>query len=327
MNLLEQQRANRRRTWVVMTLFVLFLAIIGSGLDLFILGGGETYLPIATAVAVALGGGQAWWSLRRGDQAVLKATAAEPVETLISGAATDDDRLPLVQFQNVVEEMAIAAGLPKPRAYVIPDDDPNALATGRDPEHATIAVTRGLLSTLSREELQGVVAHEMAHIRNLDIRLMTVVAALVGAVLLLADWTARSMRFGGSRSRSSNRSKTGNAAGLLFFVVWIVAIMLAPFIGQMLAMAVSRQREYLADATAAELTRNPLALATALERIEAAGAPTPSVKRGSAHLCIADPLGRRIDNREGAWADLWATHPPMHKRIAALRAMGFSTRH
>jgi heat shock protein HtpX len=324
-NLFEQQQANRRRTWVVMGLFVLFLAILGSGLDLFILGGGEVYMPVATAVAVAIGGGQAWWSLRRGDQAVLKSTSAEPVEALISSATSEADRLRSVQFQNVVEEMAIAAGLPKPRAYVIPDDDPNALATGRDAAHATIAVTRGLLATLTREELQGVVAHEMAHIRNLDIRLMTVVAALLGAVLLLTDWTARSMRFGGGR-RSSSRSKHGGGAGILFFVVWIVAIVLAPFIGQMLAMAVSRQREYLADATAAELTRNPFALATALERIDAVAAPTPSVKRGSAHLCIADPLGRRLDNREGAWADLWATHPPMHKRIEALRAMAFTTR-
>ena len=307
-----------------MILFVLFLAILGSGLDWFVLGGGQVYFPFATTLAVAIGGGQAWWSLRRGDQAVLKSATAEPVETLISQAA-EAERLRLTQYKNVVEEMSIAAGLPLPRAYVIPDDDPNAFATGRDPDHASIAVTRGLLTKLTREELQGVVGHEMAHIRNFDIRLMTVVAALVGAVMLLADFTVRAKLFGGRSGRSSRDSRGGgNAAAIIFFVVWIIAIVLAPFLGRMLAMGISRQREYLADATAAELTRNPLALAQALEKIDAAHEPTPSVKRGSAHLCIADPLGRAIDNREGAWANLWATHPPMRKRIELLRTMGFN---
>ena len=305
-----------------MVVFVAFLAILGSGMDLFIIGGGQTYIPFATLLAVAIGSAQAWWSLQRGDQAVLKSTTARPVDDLLAEASEDADKLRYRQFQNVVDEMAIAAGLPRPKAYVIADADPNAFATGRDADHASIAVTNGLLQSLNREELQGVVAHEMGHIRNLDIRLMTVVAALVGAIALLADWTMRSLRWGGGRSRSSSRNGKGSgAAGVLFFVVWIVAIILAPIIGQLLAMAVSRQREYLADATGAELTRNPLGLASALEKIEDAVAPTPSIKRGTAHLCIADPLGRPVSSRDGAWADLWATHPPMLKRIAALRAM------
>jgi heat shock protein HtpX len=325
-NLLEQQASNRRRTWVVMALFVGLLAVLGSGFDLFIVGGGQTYVPFATLLAVAIGGGQAWWSLQRGDQAVLKSTTAQPVEDLLTAEATDpDDRLRYTQLQNVVDEMAIAAGIPRPKAYVIADTDPNAFATGRDADHASIAVTDGLLRSLNREELQGVVAHEMGHIRNLDIRLMTVVAALVGAMVLLADWTMRSLRWGGGRGRSSSRGgKNSGAAGAIFFVVWIIAIMLAPLIGQLLALAVSRQREYLADATGAELTRNPLGLASALEKIEDAVEPTPSIKRGTAHLCIADPLGRALGSREGAWADLWATHPPMMKRIAALRAMALA---
>jgi heat shock protein HtpX len=324
-NLLEQQASNRRRTWIVMAIFVIFLAVIGSGMDLFIVGGGQTYIPFATLLAVAIGSGQAWWSLQRGDQAVLKSATARPVEEMLGEATDDGARLKYTQLQNVVDEMAIAAGIPRPKAYVIADADPNAFATGRDADHASIAVTDGLLNSLNREELQGVVAHEMGHIRNLDIRLMTVVAALVGAIALLADWTMRSLRWGGGRSRSSSRnSKGGGAAGVIFFVVWIIAIMLAPLIGQLLAMAVSRQREYLADATGAELTRNPLGLASALEKIEDAVAPTPSIKRGTAHLCIADPLGRAVTSREGAWADLWATHPPMLKRIAALRAMGMA---
>jgi heat shock protein HtpX len=155
--------------------------------------------------------------------------------------------------------MKIASGLPMPKVYIIADADPNAFATGRDPEHASIAVTRGLIDKLNREELQGVIAHEMSHVRNLDIRLMTTIAALVGGVVLLSDWAARSMRFSGGRSRSSSRGKNGGGgAAMIFLVIWIIAVVLAPLLAQILAMSVSREREYLADATGAELTRNPL---------------------------------------------------------------------
>ena len=323
MNILEQQAANRRRTWLVMAAFIAVLALLGAGFDLFVVGQGQYYAPVTTSLAAAIGGAQAWWSLRNGDRAVLRSSAAVPVDERLAQAATEDDRLRYRQFENVVEEMAIAAGLPRPKAYVIADDDPNAFATGRDPEHASIAVTEGLLRSLNREELQGVVAHEMGHVRNLDIRLMTVVAALMGAILLLADWSGRAMRFGGaSRSRSRDKDSSGGL-GIVFLVVWILAIILAPLLGRLLATAVSRRREYLADATGAELTRHPLALANALEKIENVAGPTPSVKRGTAHMCIADPLGLKIDNRESGWANLWATHPPMSKRIAALKAMAY----
>jgi heat shock protein HtpX len=170
--------------------------------------------------------------------------------------------------------------------------------------------------------LQGVVAHEMSPVRNYDTRLMTVVAALVGAVVLLSDWGTRGLWWGGGR-RGGSRDRGGGSLGIVLFVVWLVGIILAPIVGQMLAMLVSRQREYLADASGAELTRNPLALATALEKIESAAEPTRSIKRGTANLCIADPLGRRIGLREGAVANLFASHPPMEKRIATLRAMAY----
>ena len=320
MNLLEQQAANRRRTWLVMAAFIAIFAVIGLGVDFFIIGDAQMYLPMATIVALAIGGGRAWWSLRFGDRAVLGSADAQPVEDRLSQAASEDERLRYRQFQNVVEEMAIAAGVPTPKAYIIPDDDPNAFATGPDPAHASIAATDGLLRNLNREELQAVVAHEMGHIRNLDIRLMMVVAALVGAILLLADWSTRAMRFGGGR-RARRSGKGGGAAVLIFLVVWLVAAVLAPIIGQLLALAVSRRREYQADATGAELTRNPLALANALEKIEDAVEPTPAIKRGTAHLCIADPLGKKITERESFWANLWATHPPMASRIAALKEM------
>ena len=318
MNLLEQQAVNRRRTWLVIAAFVAIFVVIGLGVDIFIIGDAQMYLPMATIAALAIGGGRAWWSLKYGDRAVLGSADAQPVEDRIRDAATDDDRLRYRQFQNVVEEMAIAAGVPTPKAYVIPDGDPNAFATGPDPAHASIAATDGLLRGLNREELQGVVAHEMGHIRNLDIRLMMVVAALVGGIVLLADWSTRFWRFGGGRGR---RGKSGGAAMIVVLAVWIVAAVLAPIIGRMLALVVSRRREYLADATGAELTRNPMALANALEKIEDAVEPTPAIKRGTAHLCIADPLGKRVSERENFWANLWATHPPMARRIAALKEM------
>jgi heat shock protein HtpX len=332
MNLYEQQQANRRNTKVVVVLFIVFFAVLGLGFDVFHLGyspwansrqAGAPFreeerqqgipFPLGTVVALLIGSGQAWWGLRAGDKAVLAAASAQPVDL-----STDDPKQR--QLLNVVEEMKIASGLPMPKVYVIPDPDPNAFATGRDPYHASIAVTQGLLDKLNREELQGVIGHEMSHIRNLDIRLMTTIAALVGAVVLLSDWTMRSMRLGGGRGRSSKR---GGGGGMILLALWIVAVILAPVIAQLLAMTVSREREYLADATGAELTRNPAGLASALKKIEMEHAPTSAIKRGTAHLCIADPLGRKMDLREGFVADLFATHPPMPRRISKLMQMAY----
>jgi len=324
-NLLEQQASNRHKTWLVMALFIVFLAIVGVGFDLFLVGQTQAFVPIGTIAALAVGSGQAWWSLRFGDRAVLKSSAAIPLEDALASAPDADAKLRYTQVQNVVQEMAIAAGLTPPKVFIVPDDDPNAFATGRDPDHASIAVTEGLLRTLNREELQGVVAHEMSHVRNFDIRLMTVVAALVGALVLLADWTMRMLRFGGGGRRSGKRGKGGGAVMAVALVVWLIAVIMAPTIGRLLALAVSRRREYLADATGAELTRNPLGLAGALEKIENAASPTAAIKRGTAHLCIADPLGLQMGHREGTWANLWATHPPMEKRIAALKEMAYLT--
>lgn len=318
MNLYEQQASNRRRTWLIMAAFVAFLFLLGLGFDVLYLGTGGS-MPIGSVLALGLGSVSATISYFRGDRAVLLATHAAPIAD-VAATASDDQRLKLRQLENVVDEMAIAAGLPRPPVYVVPDDDPNAFATGRGPGQSSIAVTKGLLSTLNRDELQGVIAHEMSHIRNYDVRLMTLVAALVGGVALLADWARRGMWAGGSR-RGRDRDRGGSGAILL--VVWIVAVLLAPLLAQLLAMMVSRRREYLADASGAELTRNPLGLARALEKIDAAVAPTRAINRGSAHLCITDPLGRQINERKGGWSDLFASHPPMADRIAALRDMGF----
>jgi heat shock protein HtpX len=307
-----------------MAVFVTFLLFLGYGFDRFAVGNGEFVFPIGTLTALGVGSVSALSSYYSGDRAVLFSTGALPIGRVLSAGATEDDVLKIRQLQNVVEEMSIAAGLPVPKVYVIPDPDPNAFATGRDPAHASIAVTRGLLDAVTREELQGVVAHELSHVRNLDIRLMTVIAAMVGTIALLSDWTGRGLRHTSGGGSSRGRSKDDKDGGaLIFLVLWIVAIVLAPLIGQMLAMMVSRRREYLADASGAELTRNPLALARALEKIDAAHAPTEAVKRGTAHLCIADPMGKVIGFREGFVPDLLASHPPMANRIAALRQMGF----
>ncbi len=312
-------------TWLVMLAFVVFLFLLGAGFDAVYVGAGGGVLPIGSAMALAVGSVSAFASYYRGDRAVLASTRAQPVGDLM-GVASDDDKLKLRRLENVVDEMAIASGVPRPPVYVVPDSDPNAFATGRGPGTSSLAVTRGLIDRLDREELQGVIAHEMSHIRNYDVRLMTIVAALVGAVALIADWAGRGMRWGPvryRRGRSGNSGNGGGLTGVLFLAVWLVAIILAPIVARMLAMMVSREREYLADASGAELTRNPLGLARALEKIEGAVEPTPAIKQGSAHLCIADPLGRQAQLQSSFWSDLFASHPPMAKRIAALKAMAF----
>lgn len=330
-NIYEQQKRNRRFTIVIIILFILFFCFIGYGFDFFYLGidplgivnddSSSAGLPLGTIFALIVGSIIAANSLNNGANAVLKSIQAYPVP-----ANSPDYQM----LRNVTEEITIAAGLPPPQLYVVPDSDPNAFATGKDPEHSYIAVTEGLLKTLNREELQGVIAHEMSHIKNYDIRLMTVVAALVGGILLISDWTRNVMRFGGARvvaRAGGKKSRAGGPILAILFILWLIAVILAPVVSQLLAMAVSRKREYLADASGAELTRNPLALANALTKIESAEAPTQSIRKGSAHLCITDPLGRRMNMKEGFFAELFGTHPPISRRITLLKAMAYQHEH
>jgi heat shock protein HtpX len=312
-NIYEQQAHNRRMTWMVMGFIIIFFTFLGLGLDYFYLGflDGNNDIPIATIVICIGSFVFALMSLHDGASLVLRSSQAIP---------TDPANVQHRQFLNVVQEMSIAAGLPAPKTYIIPDDDPNAFATGKDPKNSSIAITQGLLNILDREELQGVVAHEMSHIRYYDVRFMTVVAALVGTIVLLSDVVTRGMRFGSSVGRGV-RSKGKNSSGGILFILWLLLIILAPFLTRLMAMMISRKREYLADASAAELTRNPLALARALQKLENSSAPTASIKRGIAHLCVVDPLGRPVTEKEGFWAELFATHPPMRKRIIFLKAM------
>ncbi len=322
MNLYDQQRSNRRKTWLIMLAFVAFLLLLGAGFDAFYLGAGGGFVPIGSLAALGVGSVSAAASYFSGDRAVLLASHAQPIAD-VAATASDDEKLKLRQLDNVVDEMAIAAGLPRPPVYIVPDPDPNAFATGRGPGHSSIAVTRGLLQTLDRDQLQGVIAHEMSHIRNYDVRMMTVVAALVGAIALLSDWARRGMWWGGGARRRDRDDRGSGIAGIVFFVVWLAAIVIAPLLAQLLAMMVSRRREYLADASGAELTRNPLGLASALEKIDEAVEPTRAINSGTAHLCIADPLGRQANVAGGGWSNLFASHPPMAARIAALQAMAY----
>src|SRR5512143_1679252 len=234
-NIYEQQERNRRLTTLVLLAFVLFVGFLGLGVDLFLFGfpsGGDGLsvpIPLATLTAVGIAAAGAVRSARHGDAAVLASATAVPVPQ-------EDPRYR--QLINVADEMAIAAGLPPPKLYVVPDPDPNAFATGRDPAHASIAVTEGLVERLNRDELQGVVAHEMSHIRNEDIRLMTVVASLIGAVMLIAEFGTRMFRLGGTRGSRRNSRSAGGPLLLVLFVAWILALVLAPLVANLLAMAV-----------------------------------------------------------------------------------------
>ncbi len=308
MNIYEQIQRNKTATWIFLCFFVLLFLALGAGAD-YLYVGFPFYAPVAFGAALV----SSLSSYFYGDKLVLGSTNAVPLDTA-------DPRQQ--QWQNVIEEMSIASGIPLPKTYFIDDDDPNALATGRDPRHASIAVTRGLLNALSREELQAVAAHEMSHIRNYDIRLMLIVAVLAGSIALLADWTGR-MLF--RRGRRNGNGKSEGQMAIVVLSVWIVAVVLAPIIARLVALCVSRRREYLADASGAELTRNPLALASALEKISAHAHPTASIHRGTAHLCIEDPAGRDMKLKEGWLSGLFSSHPPVAKRVERLKGMAYSS--
>jgi heat shock protein HtpX len=329
-NLFDQQEANRRRSRWLVAGFILFFAWLGFGGDLIFRlatadgepGSYRHGIPFMGIVMCVLAAGIARYAWSTGPAKVLWASGARE----LSEPLNDDER----RYVNVVEEMAVAGGLPRPGIWIIDDPDPNAFATGRDPESSSVAVTTGLLAICSRDELQAVVAHEMSHIRNLDVRLMTLLASLVGAVALIAEGLGRMMRtgfhVGGRGGGGRGGGKRGGNLGplvLVLLALWLISWLLAPVITRMLALGVSRKREFLADATAAQFTRNPMALATALEKIEAAHGPTKSIHPGSAHLCISDPTGRKLNQRQGRLAELFGTHPPMPLRIARLRAMAF----
>ena len=292
----DQIASNRRRSYFLILAFVALIAAIGYACGLYFELGHYFVIP-AVIVALLMSWGGYYYS----DKIVLSMSGAKAVTN-----ATEP------YLWNTVEGLSIAAGLPMPRPYIIEDSAPNAFATGRDPQHAAIAVTRGLLDKLDRLELEGVVAHEMAHIQNYDIRLMTLVTVLVGTVVLLSDWMTRSLRYGGRRRRRSGRGG-GNPLAL----VVLVFVILSPIIARLMKSALSRQREFLADASGALLTRYPEGLASALEKLTADKEPLEVANKATAHLYIINPL----TEHRGKLNSLFSTHPPLDERVKRLRGM------
>jgi len=292
--------ANRRSTFALLFVFVALLAGASIALGI-VLGLPYPFAPLLVIPFLII----ALITYYRSPQVALAISQAHEV--------TKGDE---PELYRTVENLCIGAGLPMPKVYIIEDGSPNAFATGRDPDHAAIAVTRGLLQKLDKLELEGVIAHELSHIGNYDIRVMTIVVVLVGLAALMADFALRLTLFGAGR-RSSNRGRGGGAGVAIIYVIALAAIILTPIAAQLIRFAVSRQREFLADASAALLTRYPEGLARALEKISADPDPLEIANKATAHLYINNPLREH----KSLLNNLFSTHPPIEERIQLLRAM------
>lgn len=287
--------SNKRRTILLFGAFLIFVIVVGFFLSWYF---NNTFiLIIAVIIAVV--------------QSLVSYYYSDSIALAVS-RAKEAPRKDFLELHRIVENLSITAGLPQPKIYVINDPSPNAFATGRDPKHASIAVTTGLLEKLDKTELQGVIAHEMSHIGNYDIRLMTVVVILVGVIALMTDFFLRWSFFGGFGRRDSNEG--GGQAQLIFLIIAIALAILAPLGAMMIQLAISRKREFLADASGALLTRYPEGLASALEKISQDSTPTKEATRATAHLFISDPYKKKVSS-------LFMTHPPVVERIKRLRAM------
>lgn len=300
----EQIAANRRKTLLLIIGAIVLLGAVGYVFGLLYASG-----PLGLVAAVALALVMSIGSYLGGDRLILASTRAREV--------TKEEQ---ARLHNVVEGLSIAAGIPKPRVYVVPERAPNAFATGRNPEHSAIAVTDGLLETMNRVELEGVIGHEMAHVVDRDILLGTVVATLVGAAVLISEFFMRSWWWGGFRGRRGS-DRGGGGLEAIVFAIGLLLLVLAPIVGQIVRLAVSRQREYLADAQGAMLTRYPPGLASALRKIGAASViPMRSANNATAHLWLSQP-SRLQGEGMGTLEKLFNTHPPIEERIRRLEEM------
>jgi len=295
----KQIDTNKRKTFLLITLFLIF--VIGLGWFFSYIYNNFFILVVAVIFSILMSFSSYWWS----DKIVLAISRAHPADP-------ETDK-PLYRL---VENLSITAGLPMPRIYIIEDSAPNAFATGRNPSHAVICVTRGLLDKLEKSELEGVLAHELSHIGNYDILLMTVVVILAGFIALLSDWFLRFSFFGRRRDGGGE----GNI-GLVLFLIGIVLALITPLIATLIKMAISRKREFLADASGALLTRYPEGLARALEKIAADNEPLEVANKATAHLYITNPLKEHKGTSRGWFANLFNTHPPIEERIKRLREM------
>lgn len=297
-NVYERVAANKRKSWLIMFLFSVFVVgvayVFSQALDL-----GLSAVGWALVISGLMSFASFYWS----DKIILGLSGARPADR-------DKD----FEFYTVTENLSMAAKIPVPRLYVIEDTALNAFATGRDPKHAVVVATTGLLAKLDRTELEGVVAHELSHISNYDIRLMGVVTILVGLIALLADFFLRMSRFGGGRKRDNENGQMQ----AFFMVLGLVLAIFAPIIANLIKLAVSRRREFLADASAAKLTRYPEGLARALEKLAVDKEPLEAANKATAHLYITNPLKNHHD-AVGWFAGLFSTHPPIEERIKQLR--------
>lgn len=293
--------SNKRRSGLIIVLFITFITgaayVMARGL-----GYGLDVVGIALIISGLMSFASYWWS----DKIILT----------LSGAR-EATREEFFDFYTVTENLCLGQRLPTPRLYVIDDTAMNAFATGRDPQHAVVCATTGLLSRLNRSEVEGVVAHELSHVQNYDIRLMSIVTVLVGLVALLSDWFLRMTSWGGTRKRND---REGGQLQVALFVAGLVLALLAPIAAELIKLAISRRREFLADATGAGMTKNPEGLARALEKISHDQEPLEAANKATAHLYFADPL-RNIHGSVGWFASLFATHPPVTERITILRSL------
>lgn len=292
----ESARKNKFKTAVIVTLIFIFVTVAVYFIS-YAFGYGQYAIALAGVVSIALSVGGYWFS----DRIVLSLNRARP-------ATEEQDR----QLRNILEGLCIASGLPMPKLYVVEDPAPNAFATGRNPKNSVVCVTTGLLQMMDYYQLEGVIAHEMAHIKNYDILLQTVASVLIGFVLILSHFFTRMLWFGGGRRRGG-RDGGGNA---IFMLIGLVFVILAPIAGQLLKMALSRNREYLADATGVEFTRNPEGLASALEKLGGIQIPMRSANSATEGLYIVTPLQAEKKKEKESW---FSTHPPIAKRVEALR--------
>ena len=295
---------NRRKSVLLALIVVLLFGALGFSIG-FAISGEPSGAVVAMAIALGIGSAMAVGSYFGGDSLVLSISGAKEV-----------DPASAPQLMNVVQELAIAANVPMPKVYLIDDSAPNAFATGRDPKHASVAITTGLLQKLDREELQGVMAHELSHVRNLDIRFAMIVGVLVGSIALLADFFLRFTFWGGGR-RSSRDRDGGGGLQVIFFVIAIVLAIVAPLVARFVQLAVNRQREYLADASSVGLTRNPYGLERALAKISSDPEVLEVANRATQHMYFTNPIKKFEERASG----LFSTHPATVDRINRLREL------
>lgn len=299
----DQISANRRNSFLLALVVVLLLGALGFSIGYALTGSGGGAVG-TTTIAVIVGLVMALGSYFAGDRLVLAVSGAKEV-----------DEVSAPQLTNVVREMSLAANVPMPKVYLIDDSAPNAFATGRDPKHASVAVTTGLIEKLDREELQGVIGHELSHVRNFDIRFSLIVGVLVGSIALLSDFFLRFTFWGGTGRRSSRDREGGGGLQVIMIVVALALAILAPIAARMVQLAVSRQREYLADSSSVELTRNPYGLERALAKISADKEVLEVANRATQHLYFTNPI-KKFEQRASG---LFSTHPPIVERINRLR--------